>query len=718
MPLQTLNPRQQEAVTTPAPYVRVVAGAGSGKTRVLTERIVYLIEEMGIPASAIVAITFTNKAAREMKRRVEERLHDQPLTSHISTFHSFCVRFLTREIHLLGYPRSFTILDSDDQEKVIKEQLEQLQLPRETYKPSYVISVISQWKNAGVSVAQATASSAGFQGEENIAKVYGKYEEYLKHNSYLDFDDLINKSVEILESFPLVREQWNRRISCLLIDEFQDTNNMQYRLIRALCGPDCSLFVVGDPDQTIYTWRGANVDIMLQLEKDYPGTVDIVLNTNYRSTKTILEGANRLIRCNQKRIPKDLVTVNGQGATILFYRAPDPETEARWVIEQIRKTRSNHPELRYDAFAILYRSSYTSRAFEGELMRQRIPYLIFGGIRFFERKEVKDALAYLRLLLREDDEVAFKRIINEPKRGFGEKSLERLMAYAQQEGRSLLATLRAHREEFRSGALVPFLETYQQVHEHMRSGSVMGAVLLDELLQGVGYYAEMQRLNETERLDNLNELKNYLFNTQKTNPDLSLAELIQEITLLSSQDEIVDGDYVSLMTVHTAKGLEYPYVFVVGLSEGSFPNRRAVEERGGDGMEEERRLAYVAFTRAMQRLFVSYNTGYNFSSQTFGQPSRFLGEMGVELESYFQPGKVSPSGRRTTQNASLSTVSTLLKQGKDWNLGDTLEHTAYGVGVILAIEGEALRIAFHPPYGVKLISRKFSGLKRSGGTQE
>lgn len=727
--LNKLNKTQLDAVTAQDKYIRVIAGAGSGKTRVLTDRIVYLIEDMGILPRSILAITFTNKAAQEMKRRVEKALNVESSPAFIATYHAFCVRFLREEITVLDYARNFTIVDDEDQEKILKEIMNGMELPEAlTYKK--VKAYISSNKTLGITVDHALKIADSYEGEMKKANIFKAYEDYLTKGMYLDFDDLILKTVLILKDYPEIQDKWRKKFSQILVDEFQDTNDIQYILLRLLCGKDTSLFVVGDPDQTIYTWRGANIDLILNFKKDYPGTRDIILDKNYRSTPNILRGANKLIANNKKRVYKDLITDNDSGGNILYYQGQTPEIEAFWVAERIRELMNKGHS--YSEFAILYRSNYYSRAFETAFIKLKMPYLIFGGIKFFERKEIKDALCHLRLVVREEDNLAFQRIINSPKRGVGERTIANIQMEAEVTQSTFYNVLKQSVEKSKkpSESLTMFFHAIENAKERLKDENATYATVLENLLEEIGYMNVLREEKEAERIENIKELFSYLFDYQGANPGVSLDVFLQEIALYSAQDEMTNGDYISLMTVHTAKGLEFPYVFVVGMSEGIFPSQKSITMDVGideaaldfdessyyenlDGLEEERRLAYVAFTRAMKQLFITDSQGYNFSTNSWRAVSRFVKEMGDEIVPYY--------GHRTNVNVAKDrniTVnepkkSTMIASTTAYHPGDQVEHVAFGEGIIISIEGDILRIAFKKPdLGTKQISKNFAGIHK------
>ena len=713
--LSTLNQQQKEAVTSNAQYLRVIAGAGSGKTRVLTYRIAYLIKTLGIPEKTILAITFTNKAAAEMRERIIKLLKGENIAAHISTFHSFCARFLREEIRNINYPPSFVIIDQEDQYKVISDLIDKNDLSKEMFNPRGVLSYISNFKSEAVSVEKAFEYAQGMTGDETKAMLYKQYEKYLSENFYLDFDDLILKTVQILEKFPLTREKWQKRFSTILVDEFQDTNWIQLRLIQYLASDKTSVMVVGDPDQTIYTWRGADVAIILDFPKMFKGSVDVVLNQNYRSTKAILECANSLIKNNSKRVHKDLTTNNRQGSKNIYFNAENAELEAVWVVDRINDLISKNPQLRFSDFSILYRSNFYSRAFEIALNRFRIPYLIFGGIRFFERKEVKDIMAYLRLIVRDDDNLAFERIVNTPKRGVGDKTLETIKISASINKVSYYTELKSNIEATKNAALKRFVKIIEEAREQLNTPGILYYEIIEKIIKNTGYLDLLIEANEEERIENIKELSTYLEEMQRNNPYLPLVEIIQELSLLSSQDEIKDKNFVSLMTVHTAKGLEFPYVFVVGLTQGIFPTYRAVEA-GASAVEEERRLAYVAFTRAMNQLFLTDSQGYNFNSQGFKVSSQFLEEAGEFITPYFNSEKMNASLTKRPKNERIERkLKPIAISSEHYRPGDSVVHDVFGEGIILAISSNVMTVTFkNASYGQKMISTSFSGIHKKG----
>jgi len=729
--LKKLNKDQYDAVVSNSQYIRVIAGAGSGKTRVLATRIAYLIDNIGAVSKRILAITFTNKAANEMRKRVEEYLKIDNCAAHISTYHSFCARFLREEAYQVGYPRNFTIIDEEDQERIIKKIIKTYD-EKITLTPKNIRNYISAQKNRGLA-PMVNEQLSPYNAYRLKAEIYEAYQNQLLDNHYFDFDDLLIYTVHILRTDEKTRKKWQERFDYILIDEFQDTNDIQYELLKLLCNKLTSVFVVGDPDQTIYTWRGADINIIMDFPKDFKKTFDYVLKENYRSTTTILDCANALISHNKNRVPKDLVAFKGGHDRILCYGADSIDSEGNWICQCIEDIRKRDETVNYRDFAILYRSNYYSGGLEKSLINKNIPYNIYGGVKFFARKEIKDAICHLRLLISDDDYVALERIINEPRRGIGPKTIDGLYSEASKEEkpivRYLLDRFTISKE---SGKLADFIKIIAEFRDRILDPNHhenYGSFLMD-LLDKVGYTQMLldDKEDGEDRLDNIKELSTYLFNAQRINPDVTLYEIMQEVTLYTSQDEIVDKDAVTLMTVHTAKGLEYPYVFVAGMAEAVFPNARSITEvdedepmlhyKNNDKLEEERRLAYVAFTRAMDRLYLSFNQSYNYATGDSGRPSRFITEIDRKITRY-RPANTERSYpyRRPIFPTRVSNEarSTLSANPTDYRPGEVVIHNTFGEGIVIEVTDSSLRIAFKDiDIGVKTISRKFTGIKKKG----
>lgn len=729
-----LNENQKEAVLSDDQYLRIIAGAGSGKTRVLTTRIVHLIEDEDVRPYKILAITFTNKAAKEMKERLSTMLHEEDEPRWISTIHSLCVRILREDISCLGYPKNFTIMDADDQKSIVKEAMKQLDLKDSKLTPGEVVGYISNNKTAQISVDAAKKMAGSFTDDTDKARIYEYYVNRLKEMYALDFDDLILKTITLFSDFPSVLEKWQRRFEYVLVDEFQDIDNLQYQLIRFLVGKNASLYVVGDPDQTIYTWRGANVDIIMHFEKDFPNAKTIMLNENYRSTDAILRVSNSVIQNNKNRLKKELYTSKKNEDKVIHFGAESEEYEDAWIAGMIQKLHTQGKK--YSDIAILYRSNYLSRGLEKAMIDLRIPYIIYGGIRFYERMEVKDALCYLRMIVTADD-LALQRILNRPKRGIGGKTMDNIVEEARRNNSTMYEVLKAN--QIFSGKSKKTIEEFVSMIEGWKAIEREGKMPLDELLEkifeesGVKAMCEADEEKRDERLLNLKALQEDLQNFSEDNPDLSLDEYLQNIALYTDRDSGEVNECVQLMTVHAAKGLEFDTVFVTDLNEGIFPNARSIED-SSHGMEEERRLAYVAFTRAKNHLYVCEAGGFSFIIQGPRQTSRFIKEMDhdymVEAPGSFnQRGVMSSSSEaRIFKNSFADFMSRNddedeipspihVEQPKaskvKFKKGDTVIHPKFGEGIIIKVKREMLEIAFTYPYGLKKIAI-FPGLKKKG----
>ena len=717
-----LNENQYAAVSTDSQYVRVVAGAGSGKTRVLTYRLSYLISEKGVEPSSIVAIAFTNKVANEMKVRASALLDkSQSKGLHVSTFHSFCARFLRKEINVIGFPVNFTIMDDDDTETLIKNIAVEKGFKKNDEITKYTINFIYFYKCIGRYPQDVILDDFAKPKEKTALEIFHIYEDRKNQMFALDFDDLLLKTIEILSNFPEVQEKWQHRISHILIDEFQDTNDVQYELVKLLMNSRTSLYVVGDPDQTIYTWRGANQNIILQFNKNFPGAETIILDRNYRSTKTILDTANKLIAHNKKRIPKDLYTENNTGEEITVKATFSREDEAKYAADQIEQLHFNGVE--YKDIAILYRSAYLTLPFETEFMRRRIPYQILGGLKFFQRKEVKDVLAYFRLIYNFKDDISFERIVNVPRRGLGDKTIDTLKGEKDYNGLSYLEYI-INIENYQTNlkaknvlALSFLAENIIKTKARLDEGLEAYSKILEDFIRDIGYYSYLQEDDDTaeERLSNVKALFENIVAFEKEFPESNFDEYLQNAALQTSQDELKELDQIKLMTVHIAKGLEFEYVFVVCFNEGDFPSRRAMDESGHDGQEEERRLGYVAFTRAKRKLFITCNRSYSFVHETQGQPSRFINEAGLFVKtneyqtkkSIFGPVHSSSSfGFYSDEPAYDDFVNSLAngesskpKQDKTkttiFEKGDAVMHDVFGTGIVLnVIDNTILEIEF------------------------
>lgn len=737
-----LNTEQLKAVSTRSQFTRVVAGAGSGKTRVLTYRIAYLISELGVDPSEILAIAFTNKVANEMKDRVVKLLPNVASFLHVSTFHSFGVKFLRSEIHHIGISPSFTIFDDEDTERLIKD----ICVQRGYSKKDSIIALATNYIYGKKCHGQypEDVKLGHYYNEEECLEIFKEYEKQKRNMIALDFDDLLLMPIIILENFPEVRNKWLNKIRYILVDEFQDTNDVQFKLLKLLSCQDTHIYVVGDPDQTIYTWRGANQKIILNFEETYKGAETIILNRNYRSTKTILDAANQLIKNNKKRVPKDLYTENIYGDKIELFKGATKDIEAEHVVSTILKLKAQNKISSLREVAVLYRSSYLTLPFEKVLIKERVKYRIFGGVRFYQRKEIKDALAYFRLLVNPKDDVSFDRIINVPKRKIGEKSVEVLKAEAKKSGLSIYDYVR-NLEKFNTElqtsvvmSLTVLINKMEEVKSKLTDDGELYAKILEDFLVDIGYFAFLEQDdNADERIGNLKTLFTDMFDFIKKNPDDGFDTWLENCTLATSQDDMTDDDYVSLMTVHTAKGLEYNYVFVIGLADSVFPNARALNEEGNDGLEEERRLCYVAFTRAKKQLFLSMNNGYSFVLEGNPVESRFIKEAGLKMPEdprfsnrggYQRIRRYEPEENNVVfddlafdDNGFIKDDTPKVEETNGvtkWEVGDLVIHEKFGKGIVKKVLDESAILIDFNEHGLKTMLSTHKMLKKLNKLEE
>ena len=624
-----LNKEQVEAVQRTEGPLLVLAGAGSGKTRVLTHRIAYLIQEKGVFPSHILAITFTNKAAAEMRERVEKLLPGEGNSVWVSTFHSMCLRILRREIEHLGYERDFSIYDTDDQRTLMRQILKELKIDSKTLRERAVLSQISQTKNRGGNAEDYLSESDGDYISKLIYQCFKRYEEKLKENNALDFDDLLLKTLELFERFPEVLLQYQERFRYILVDEYQDTNDVQFRLIYSLAKKYSNICVVGDDDQSIYRFRGANLENILSFEAEFPGCHTIKLEQNYRSTSPILHLANAVIQENRRRKSKKLWTEKTEGKEVLFQEYETAEEEAREVIRHIRGENRF-----YKDFAILYRTNAQSRLFEEQCIAWNIPYQIVGGVNFYQRREIKDLLAYMKIMVNQKDDIAFERIINVPKRGIGNASIEKLRQYGLQFGGfSLIETVPFAKAAGLSGKALSEIDKFSKMMEGWKKEEL--GKLIERILDDTGYETELLSEGAIEaesRMENIRELEGKLLSyIQENGEDASLAAFLEEVSLLSDLDRSdLTEDKITLMTLHGAKGLEFPVVFLVGLSDGLFPSALSLGD--DEEIEEERRLCYVGITRAEEELYLSSAKNRMVNGQTqYFKISRFFEDIPDEL---------------------------------------------------------------------------------------
>ncbi|MFR8063284.1 ATP-dependent helicase [Thomasclavelia spiroformis] len=705
-----LNKNQKEAATYLDSHLRIIAGAGSGKTRVITYRIAYLIDEIGVDPRKILAITFTNKAANEMKERVVDLLGVHALGSLICTIHSLCVRILRQHINVINYPSNFTIMDEEDQKALIRKIYNQLQIDAKTISIKSMIATISNYKMANITPEKALEFAGSFQGEIKKAKVYKEYLEYQENHFLLDFDDLLLKTVYIFENYPDVLEKWQYRFQYIHVDEFQDVGNIEYRLVK-LMSDKAITCVVGDPDQTIYSFRGANVNYILDFDKDFKPCKTIILNQNYRSTGNILNISNCLIRKNQNRLEKELFTEATGGGEVIHYTAKNEQDEAEYICSEIEKIINDVDGVNYRNFAILYRANYLSRTIEQCLISHGIDYRIFGGLKFFSRKEIKDALSYLQLVCNGED-LAFERIINVPSRGIGKKTMENIQAVAKNNHVSLYEALTLFSDQIKlSSKAKKEIRILVAAIEKARQSNLPLHEMFENLMNDIGYIEMLNKNLEENRIDNIHELQRSIYEFENQNPDLATIEnYLQEIALYTDSDDNDDSQYVSLMTIHMAKGLEFDYVFVLGLSEGIFPSFRALSE-SDEGIEEERRLAYVAFTRAKKQLYLTDSEGFSFVTDSPKISSRFVEEIGKEgIKHLGTKPRFKTSNYINTNLSKDELVGN--NQVSDWASGDFVIHDTFGKGVVVKVNGNTLDIAFELPAGLKTLMAGHKALKK------
>jgi DNA helicase II / ATP-dependent DNA helicase PcrA len=705
--LEGLNEPQRAAVVHEGSPLLIVAGAGSGKTRVLTHRIAYLLSARGVQPGEVLAITFTNKAAGEMKERVAALVGARAKAMWVSTFHSACVRILRREAKLLGFTSTFSIYDQADAQRLMTMVCRDLDLDVKRYPPRSFSAQVSNLKNELID-HETFAVSASNHTEQTLAQAYGAYQRRLREANALDFDDLIMTTVNLLQLFPDVAEHYRRRFRHVLVDEYQDTNHAQYVLINELVGhaggevSPAELCVVGDADQSIYAFRGATIRNILHFEQDYPDARTILLEQNYRSTQTILSAANAVIARNEERKPKRLWTDTGAGEAIVGYVADNEHDEASFVAQSIDELHDADAARPGDV-AVFYRTNAQSRVFEEVFIRVGLPYKVVGGVRFYERREIRDALAYLRVIANPDDVVSLRRVLNTPRRGIGDKAESVVEAHAERERIPFAAALRAAAGNQVGGlqqrsinAIAGFVRLLDDLQTLVEAGTGP-ATLLEAVLEQTGYALELARSHDPQdesRLENLRELEAVAREFEDANAEGTLAEFLEQVSLVADSDELPDdeGDgVVTLMTLHTAKGLEFPVVFLTGLEDGVFPHMRSL----GDTLEleEERRLAYVGVTRARERLFLSRAVQRSsWGSPQWYPPSRFLGEIPSELLDWQReessvtstPAVARVAARPNVRSPGNRPVIALVP-------GDRVTHDTFGVGTVVSVNGVAER---------------------------
>lgn len=678
-----LNARQTQAVEASEGRVRVVAGAGSGKTRVLAHRYAFLVNELGISPGNILCLTFTNKAAQEMKRRISGMVDRGSVNDFICTIHSFCVKFLRREIYRIGYPKSFTVIDEEDAKQLAKQAMEEFGVDRRKLTAERFLTQVAALKGYDIDayIQRHLLPASPAECPDMLVR-YMRLQ--LKHYA-LDYDDLIYFTIYILNHFPDAREYWTDKLNYIMVDEVQDCSADDWKLLGILAERHGNLFVVGDPDQAIYEWRGANPSIFVR----FKAATDIILNENYRSTPDILEIANSIIANNRNRVPKELYTMRLNERRAVYRHARSEREEADFIADTIEEGIKQGDSPR--DFAVLYRSTFMSRGIEQQLLKRKIPYSVWGGVRFFERKEIKDVICYLRLVASDADDMAFARIVNLPARKFGATSMARLRALAEQSGQPLMTTLRQavdtpafNRPQTR--AFIELIDNVRRLAPSMPVSELTDRILNDSRL------ADHYRMDEREdRLENIAELIGSMREfelSRDDDDDRALDAYLQEIALYTNADSAPDKDKVKLMTIHQSKGLEFPTVFVTGLTEGAFPNHRSIRERRQDGEEEERRLMYVAVTRAESMLYLSESEGYLNDNGALKYPSRFISEIPEVLLTV--EGNPDPQLFEGTRRM-VSMLNSELMTGDDTPMppGTAVEHRVFGRGTVVSYDPAA-----------------------------
>ncbi|QAY67823.1 DNA helicase PcrA [Paenibacillus protaetiae] len=762
--VQKLNPPQQDAVRATEGPLLIMAGAGSGKTRVLTHRIAYLIEKQRVAPWSILAITFTNKAAREMQDRVSALVGPGGQDIWVSTFHSMCVRILRRDIGRIGYSTSFSILDSSDQLSVIRNCMKDLNIDTKKFEPKAVQATMSSAKNELVT-PERFEQKAGDYFEGIVAKVYTAYQKRLRSNNSLDFDDLIMKTIELFKEVPEVLDYYQTKFRYIHVDEYQDTNRAQYMLCRMLADKHHNICVVGDSDQSIYRWRGADITNILNFEEDYPEARTIMLEQNYRSTSNILDAANAVIKRNTGRKPKKLWTQSGSGDPITVYQADSEHDEAYFITGEIRRN-VDHKGKRFANHAILYRTNAQSRVIEEILIKSDIPYQIVGGVKFYDRKEIKDLLAYLRLISNPTDDISLERIINVPKRGIGDTTVGKLADEAARRGSSIYEVLGDLNGVEVSGRtrsqLIEFREMIGNLSQMVEYLSV--TELTEKILEMSGYRMELQRENTLEskaRMENIDEFLSVTMDFEKRNEDRTLVAFLTDLALIADidsmdKDDSANDDAVVLMTMHSAKGLEFPVVFIIGMEESVFPHSRALADN--EELEEERRLAYVGITRAEERLYLTCARMRTlFGRTSSNMPSRFLEEVPDSVKENVSAGGIGRGGNRFAGGGAGSFGATRPGGGRapgfgaaaasrpsgaagssvrisspldaaraagasagggdrDFAAGDKVAHGKWGEGTIVSVKGTGsdteLQIAFPAPVGIKRLLASFAPITK------
>ncbi len=685
MKLEGLNEEQLDAVKTTDGPLLVLAGAGSGKTKVLTTRIAYLIES-GVEPYNILAITFTNKAAKEMKERVF-KLVGEVKDIQISTFHSFGLYIIKRHYNLLGYERNFTILDGDDSLVLVKNIVKEMGLNTDDYNPKAIRNKISGAKNELV-YPEEYEKYAGTDFEEIVCKVYKKYEERLKNNNSVDFDDLLILPIKLFSVYKDILKMYQERFKYILVDEYQDTNRVQYILVNMLAARYKNICVVGDNDQAIYSWRGSDYRNILNFEKDYPDLKSVMLEENYRSTGNILKAANEVIKNNKIRKDKNLWTKHEEGSKIRYHRASDEKDEASYVVKEIKNLL--YDGVRKEDIAVLYRTNAQSRNIEEAMLRENIPYKVIGSFYFYNRKEIKDLISYLKLIYNKNDDISLVRIINVPKRGIGDKTISNLSDKSFKLNKCIYDVIETGKEQ-------EFKKIIEELKENSKDATL--TELVDLILDKTGIRKELETEKTVDaeiRLSNLEEFKSITRTYEENSDSPTLEEFLEEISLVADMNEHKnETNVVTLMTVHAAKGLEFDYVFVIGMEEGLFPHLNSMET---EDLEEERRLCYVAITRAKKKLWlINAKSRMIYGKHDNYFPSRFISEI---------PDEYLEKDENKKQTTSITS-------DEEYKLGEILEHKIFGQGVVVGMDDKDLTIAFSNKYGIKKIARGHASLRRN-----
>ncbi|MCR8612903.1 MAG: UvrD-helicase domain-containing protein [Mycoplasma sp.] len=693
-----LNKNQEACVLHTEGQLRIIAGAGAGKTRVLTRKVAYLIRDMGLAPQNILAVTFTNKAANEMKLRIINIIGDIANESNISTFHSLAVKILRQDIQHLDLPNDFKIIDTIDQKQILSFVYKKLGLNARDVPHNQSLEYISTMKINKIDIEDAKKNYKN-DSEKLFSQVYGLYENRVREIKALDFDDLLIYTEKLLESSKKVREKWANKFEYILVDEFQDTSLIQYNIIKYLSSFHKNITIVGDPDQTIYSWRGADVSIILKFHEDFKKAKTVVLEENYRSTKKILKLSNKLIKKNKNRYKKELFTQNEDGEDVSYYHGTTPVTESKWIVNEIQKLRRNKVQLKN--IAILYRANYLSKYIEQELMQKEVEYRVFGSLKFYQRSEIKDAIAFLTVI-HNSDETALLRIINKPSRSIGDATVAKLRKSASDVDLPLFKHIiknfnslpigNKQKEELRK--LFSYFKTCRSGMKKFPMSKV-----LQEFLKYTGYIQQLIDTNQMDKIQNLNSLFKGMKDFGEKNKENTIDKYLKNIALWSLEDKIYKvKDFVSLMTIHAAKGLEFDNIFILGMSEGVFPSSRALDDK--EKLEEERRLAYVALTRAKKKLFLTDSKGYSQDFETMKKPSRFFKEMGIDVKKlsgiYVQTGDY-----KDNYSDEKYTIS----------VGDKIRHINFGVGEVIVVNHRTIDVKFKGTTSIKTLMKNHKAIE-------